>query len=898
MDQRLSNKSKWLCVLCTALCLAAARGWSQVIFYATSSATQADNTVAYVSPSGAPSGSILTAVGANGNTVFRCTAIALDSSAQMVFLLDAQGQEIWSMNLDGSGLTAVAAITPGTPIDLALDTVNQQIYFTTSGYTQGNNTIQRVSYSGSGGTVLFTASGPGGNGVSRCTALALDLVHSQILFSDAGTNALWSLPLEGGSVATSVESNLLGAPLDLTLDVTNQLIYYVTSSTVRSDNTVQQVDYGGLANTLLYTAAGGNSVQRCTALQFDPVASKLYLADAGASTLWSLNPDGTGLATVENGVLSSPRTLRLLPALPFIVYNFSDSGPGSLRQAILGSGVFSSIVFSNGLFSTNASVFQIDTVGDTTFGPSAFIISNTVSINGPAGSNGMVIARSNGAPAMRLFYIAPGGSLTLSNVTLTNGLSQGGDGGSASQRGGGGGGGAGMGGAIFNYGAFALINSTLVGNQALGGAGGGTNGGGDGSGGGGGGIGGDGELGGESSTGGNGGGPTGGVGGTGSNSGGEGGLAGGGGGGGSSITNGDGSGAGGSGGFGGGGGGGGAYNTVGYGGGAGGNGGTGSFGGGGGGPGGGTPGGTIGEAGFGGGASGATADNSGNLGSAGGGGAGLGGAVFSIFGAIGITNCTFSSNQAVGGLGGGLYGSLGSNGMGFGGAIITIDSSVAILNATFAFNRADQGGGAICDVGDFLSSSVFMRNTIVADTLSNASDYFSTNVSDATNMDLGNNNLIQVNNGYQGGLVSTADPRLTPLQNNGGPTWTHALLNHSPAIDAGDDTALPATDQRGYPRVADGDGDGTAIVDLGAVEDGLVLLTALPQTPQEFDLNGFELSLTGETNRDYVIEYSTDFTNWNPVSTNLVPPQGSTTLFDTNANNSLPNRVYRAYAVP
>jgi len=146
--------------------------------------------------------------------------------------------------------------------------------------------------------------------------------------------------------------------------------------------------------------------------------------------------------------------------------------------------------------------------------------------------------------------------------------------------------------------------------------------------------------------------------------------------------------------------------------------------------------------------------------------------------------------------------------------------------------------------------------------------------------------------------VSAADPRLTALQNNGGPTSTYALLNGSPAIDAGNNTGVPATDQRGHPRVADGDDNGSAIVDLGAVEDGLVLLSAAPQTYGDILQNGFELSLTGETNRNYVIEYSSDLLNWNPISTNLVPSQGITTLFDSTANNPSGPRFYRAYAVP
>ncbi|MFI5365855.1 MAG: choice-of-anchor Q domain-containing protein [Candidatus Binatia bacterium] len=61
------------------------------------------------------------------------------------------------------------------------------------------------------------------------------------------------------------------------------------------------------------------------------------------------------------------------------------------------------------------------------------------------------------------------------------------------------------------------------------------------------------------------------------------------------------------------------------------------------------------------------------------------------------------------------------------------------------------------------------------------------------------------------------DPKLGPLQDNGGPTFTQALLPGSPAIDAGDDAVTGAplnltTDQRGLPRKAG------MHVDIGAYE--------------------------------------------------------------------------------
>jgi hypothetical protein len=46
-----------------------------------------------------------------------------------------------------------------------------------------------------------------------------------------------------------------------------------------------------------------------------------------------------------------------------------------------------------------------------------------------------------------------------------------------------------------------------------------------------------------------------------------------------------------------------------------------------------------------------------------------------------------------------------------------------------------------------------------------------------------------------------ADPKLSGLVDNGGPSETHALNAGSPAIDTGKPTACPLTDQRGVLRV-------------------------------------------------------------------------------------------------
>ena len=97
------------------------------------------------------------------------------------------------------------------------------------------------------------------------------------------------------------------------------------------------------------------------------------------------------------------------------------------------------------------------------------------------------------------------------------------------------------------------------------------------------------------------------------------------------------------------------------------------------------------------------------------------------------------------------------------------------------------------------------------------------------------NNLVYVYNTLHctiNGPFTLADPLLGPLQDNGGPTRTHALLMGSPAIDAGNSGgctdnlgAALTSDQRGQPRPLAGHGR----CDIGAYEAPYLLLMPLLQ---------------------------------------------------------------------
>ncbi|GAB5440971.1 MAG: hypothetical protein Fues2KO_13200 [Fuerstiella sp.] len=90
-----------------------------------------------------------------------------------------------------------------------------------------------------------------------------------------------------------------------------------------------------------------------------------------------------------------------------------------------------------------------------------------------------------------------------------------------------------------------------------------------------------------------------------------------------------------------------------------------------------------------------------------------------------------------------------------------------------------------------------------------------------------NGNIVGQDDGSGGREMLDVSTVLGPLADNGGLTQTHALLPGSPAIDAGDPDFDPSsfdppltTDQRGsgFSRVADGNGDNTARIDIGAYE--------------------------------------------------------------------------------
>jgi hypothetical protein len=160
-----------------------------------------------------------------------------------------------------------------------------------------------------------------------------------------------------------------------------------------------------------------------------------------------------------------------------------------------------------------------------------------------------------------------------------------------------------------------------------------------------------------------------------------------------------------------------------------------------------------------------------------------------------VINSTISGNTAVVSAGGGLLNRHGA--------------TATLVNTTINGNSAKLSGGGLLNGPQ---ATLNMTNTIISGNLAGG------HVDCASDGTIGTNSHNLIQDGSCGAAVS-GNPKLGPLQNNGGPTFTQALMLGSPAIDAGDDTVLGdpfnlTTDQRGpgFPRKV------CAHVDIGAAE--------------------------------------------------------------------------------
>jgi hypothetical protein len=146
------------------------------------------------------------------------------------------------------------------------------------------------------------------------------------------------------------------------------------------------------------------------------------------------------------------------------------------------------------------------------------------------------------------------------------------------------------------------------------------------------------------------------------------------------------------------------------------------------------------------------------------------------------------------------------------------------LNYVTVTGNAAAGGGGIITKDPMLGADpVFVENTIIAGNFSNGTSPDCEGLLRSRGFNLIQNTLGCSIDGVTTGNITGRSPRLGPLGSHGGPTLTHLPQSFpfpSPAIDNGNPDSGEALDQRGVTRPRDGNGDGIALRDIGAVEVG------------------------------------------------------------------------------
>ena len=181
-----------------------------------------------------------------------------------------------------------------------------------------------------------------------------------------------------------------------------------------------------------------------------------------------------------------------------------------------------------------------------------------------------------------------------------------------------------------------------------------------------------------------------------------------------------------------------------------------------------------------------------------------------------VTNTTISANTATDGYGGGLYNFTGITEIG---------------HSTITDNTAPTGNGSgVASLGDAEYARTDVYSSIVSGNENTDVDFiehpdWGEDFAFANTFASGGHNVVGDGNATSafdknGDRTGVSDPRLGPLQDNGGPTDAHALLAGSPAIDAvpvgtnGCATDFTA-DQRGVQRPLGGACDAGSVENFG-----------------------------------------------------------------------------------
>jgi hypothetical protein len=228
-----------------------------------------------------------------------------------------------------------------------------------------------------------------------------------------------------------------------------------------------------------------------------------------------------------------------------------------------------------------------------------------------------------------------------------------------------------------------------------------------------------------------------------------------------------------------------------------------------------------------------------------------GGAVYNDNGKVMLVSCALTNNTAQ---------ALMYVGVARGGAIFNNGGAVSLCQSVITANSVvgggpnnDTGSGSAA-IGTGLGGAIY--NTIIAYGGANG-NAFGPITDDGFNISSdGSANL------FSGSSDNYTDPKLGLLNYYTGPTPCMALLSNSLAIDFGDSSGAPSTDQRGYPRP---NGNG---VDIGAFEFYYPYQAGITRPDATASGGGIGLDFTLFPASAHRIQASSNLVSWIDLETN------------------------------
>jgi lipopolysaccharide export system protein LptA len=348
----------------------------------------------------------------NPSSLSQLTDIALDTQDNRYFLVEDQNGDgsntpgnnpnvIWEGTLSSalSSPTATPALTSiyangggvtvtGEITGIALDTANQQIYFTQQ------HDLLKVGYNGGAVTTLST-----GDANTFLDGLALDLPHNQAFFfatkststSSGGTSEKSALFVDSDLTTNTAPTQLPISPPDanfggnffpvslgqiagIAVDTTNERLYFTADPVEQPDlstGTGGIYEYDLTNNTAgTYTALwveASSSSLALTHIEVDPATGKYYVSDVGQS---DVNP------AIYEGSLTVPGTPTL----------FTSIAPGNFALAPQGLALDNAptlaLTASNPAWTEDGANASLVSSAAATDSDNTSLVSATVSISG------------------------------------------------------------------------------------------------------------------------------------------------------------------------------------------------------------------------------------------------------------------------------------------------------------------------------------------------------------------------------------------------------------------------------------------------------------------------------------------------------------------------------------